>query len=214
MKKRIIALICFILIGLIAIEIYIRQKSPKDYYLMDYTINYEVNVEYPEKLLLKGEYIDYYFTHYDENSSVKFASGDVFSIQEALNNNYILLGDILNKIDITKKANFTLEFHQNEQDVLVRKYFLNNLNVFYYEINDIKVKNDNKNENMLELLENNKLDLDTIILYLKQEFKEDKEDLYTVYTKDDLKIYLKETNIYFGSKNLNLEIIKKDEEMR
>ncbi len=210
MKRRLILLIAFMLIGLISIELYFRLQNKTNYAEMPYEIYYQENTNNPEKFLTEQNYIAYYFQNYDSNSYVLFANKKKMSIIDAYLKGYIFLGDILAKVNIIKKYNFTLEFNESLTQDLACKYQNNDIKIYYYKINDIKLINNQDKSNFLELIEENKIKIETIISYLEEnDFKKEIVDNYIIYQKDHIVIIKNEDSIYFGNQDLNIKLIEK-----
>ena len=209
MKKRLFFIISFVLIGLIIIDIYFKNNKNINYYDMDYQIYYNENINNPLEYLTEINYVTYYFEHYDPDSYIEFANNDKISIKDALNKGYIFIKDLEKKINIKKTCEFTLEFNLNNNQELAHKYYSDNLNIYYYKINDIQLIKDNNKNNLLELLESNKINKNTFNIYLEENFIKEEENNYIIYKKDNIVIYIKDDNIYIGNNLLNINMIEK-----
>ncbi len=214
MKFRLFIILTLVIAGMIAIEIYFRSKEEPDYLFMNYEIKYQEKQDNPEKLLINRGYFSYYFVHYDPDAYILFANGDKFSISDAINNNYIFLGDLIKKVNIEKRANFTLAFTENIKQDLARKYYVEQTNIYYYHLNDIQLILDNKKENLLDLIASGDITINMIMDYLdelvkeKEISKEEKDD-YLIYKGKNYKIIIKDKNIYFGNKDLKNSVLDK-----
>lgn len=213
MKKRIGILLIFIIIGLISIEILVRNNLPVNRAEMNYTIYYEEKLKNEKKLLLETKYFSYYFKHYDEESYIEFADGTTYDIYEAFNEGYIFLGDLMQEIEIEKVPNFELVININKKQELARKITQRDWNIYYYHINDIQISFSTETENLLDLINANKFSATNIIdilNYMAEEkiVKKTNSDKFDLYENEKYRIFVKDWHIYFGDKDLSEEKIE------
>lgn len=207
MKRRVIFILLFVIIGIILITIYTKPKEYTNYLELDYEIIYNEDEKNSSALLMNTKYFNYNFTNYDENSYVLFSNNAKFGIKEALEKNYLFLGDLLKEINITKEYNFSLQANFNKEQELERKLRVENKDIYYYKINDIQVTTETK-ENLLELLNENILGLEDILQYVTTKGITKEKDNYKEYLIGDLKIIIDEDNVYFGNMDLNKKLIQ------
>lgn len=207
MKRRVVFILLFVIIGIILITIFIKPEESVNYLELDYEIIYNEDEKNNSALLMNTRYYDYIFTNYDENSYVLFSNNEKFGIKEALEKNYLFLGDLLKEINITKEYSFNLQATFNKEQELERKLRIESKNIYYYKINDIQVITKTK-ENLLELLNENILGLEDILQFTAENGTINEKENYKEYTMDDIKIIVNEDNIYFGNMDLNKTLIQ------
>ncbi len=205
MKKRIIFILCFLVIGILCIEIYIRTHQKVNYQELSYKIIYEEKEENSKEELEKRKYYTYYFVHFDPKGKVQFENKDTFLIKEAYEKGYIFLGDLLKQINIDKEYTFTLKAHVNEEQELARKIVIDDYHIYYYKINDIQI-NANATENLLEVLKRRDLKINDLLTYMERNFTKEKIKKEDIYQMNELFVYINEHNIYFGNEDLKKEV--------